>query len=82
MCGIIGYIVNGIGVPDRPPYSIGYVNLPSWFILVLTSVGMAQVGAMISHRLSVVYLKYIFVVVMFYMGLKMIEVFEWLGWPI
>ena len=80
--GIIGYIVNGIGVPDRPPYSIGYVNLPSWFILVLTSVGMAQVGAMISHRLSVVYLKYIFVVVMFYMGLKMIEVFEWLGWPI
>ena len=80
--GIIGYIVNGIGVPDLPPYSIGYVNLPSWFILVLTSVGMAQVGAMIAHRLSGVYLKYIFVVVMFYMGLKMIEVFEWLGWPI
>jgi uncharacterized membrane protein YfcA len=80
--GIIGYIVNGIGVPDLPPYSIGYVNLPSWFILVLTSVGMAQVGAMIAHRLSGVYLKYIFVVVMFYMGLKMIGVFDWLGWPI
>lgn len=80
--GIIGYIVNGIGVADLPPYSIGYVNLPSWFILVLTSVGMAQVGAMSAHRLSAVYLKYIFIIVMFYMGLKMIEVFEWLGWPV
>ncbi len=80
--GIIGYIINGIGVAGLPPYSIGYVNLPSWFILVMTSVGMAQVGAMISHRLSAVYLRYIFIIIMFYMGLKMMEVFEWLGWPI
>jgi uncharacterized membrane protein YfcA len=80
--GIIGYIVNGLGVPGLPPYSVGYVNLPSWFILVLTSVGMAQVGAAIAHKLSGVYLKYIFVVLMFYMGLKMMGVFDWLGWPI
>lgn len=80
--GIIGYIVGGIGVPDLPPYSIGYVNLASWFLLALTSVGMAQVGAIVAHRLPARHLRYIFIAIMFYMGLKMIGVFDWLGWPI
>ncbi len=80
--GIIGYVVNGIGVADLPPYSIGYVNLTSWFLLAVTSVGMAQVGASIAHKLPARQLKYTFIVVMFYMGLKMIGVFDWLGWPI
>jgi uncharacterized membrane protein YfcA len=80
--GVIGYIVNGLGVPGLPPYSIGYVNLTSWFLLALTSVGMAQVGAVVAHRLPGRQIEYIFVAVMFYMGLKMIGVFDWLGWPI
>ena len=80
--GIVGYIVNGIGVPGRPPYSVGYVNLPSWFILVVTSVAMAQVGAMTAHRLPARQLQYLFIAIMFYMGLKMIGVYDWLGWPI
>jgi len=80
--GVIGYIVNGLGVPGLPPYSIGYVNLTSWFLLALTSVGMAQVGAVVAHRLRGRQIEYIFVAVMFYMGLKMIGVFEWLGWTI
>jgi len=80
--GIIGYIVGGIGVPDLPPYSIGYVNLASWFLLALTSVGMAQVGAIVAHRLPARHLRYIFIAIMFYMGLRMVGVFDWLGWPI
>ena len=80
--GVIGYIVNGIGVINLPSYSIGYVNLKSWFLLAVTSVGMAQVGAIAAHKLPDKQLKYIFVVIMFYMGLKMIGVFDWLGWPI
>ena len=80
--GVVGYILNGIGVADLPPYSIGYVNLLSWFLLTVTSVGMAQVGAIVAHRLPARHLRYIFVVIMFYMGLRMIGVFEWLGWPL
>lgn len=80
--GVTGYIVNGIGVANLPPYSIGYVNLVSWFLLAVTSVGMAQVGAVAAHRLPAKQLKYIFIIVMFYMGLKMIGVFDWLGWPL
>ena len=80
--GIIGYIVNGIGVPDLPPYSIGYVNLPSWLLLVVSSIGMAQVGAITAHRLPAGKLRYIFVILMFYLGFRMLGVFDWLGWPL
>ncbi len=80
--GVVGYIVNGLGVPNLPAYSIGYVNLSTWFLLAVTSVGMAQVGAMTSHRLPARRLKWIFVVAQFYVALRMLGLFEWLGWPI
>jgi uncharacterized membrane protein YfcA len=80
--GIIGYIINGLGVAGLPDYFIGYVNLPSWFLLAITSVGMAQVGAITAHKLPARQLKYIFIIVMFYIGLKMLGVFDWLGWPL
>lgn len=80
--GVIGYIVNGIGEPNLPAYSLGYVNLQSWLLLVITSVGMAQLGAIAAHRMPDKYLKYIFIVLLCYVGLKMIGLFDWLGWPI
>jgi uncharacterized protein len=80
--GIIGYIINGIGVADRLSYSLGYINLPSWLLLAVPSAIMAQVGAIVAHRLPKKPLMYIFIVIMLYMGLRMIGVFQWLGWPI
>jgi uncharacterized membrane protein YfcA len=80
--GVIGYIINGLGVAGLPDYSIGYINLPSWFLLAITSVGTAQVGAITAHKLPARQLKYIFIIVMFYIGLKMLGVFDWLGWPL
>jgi uncharacterized membrane protein YfcA len=73
--GIIGYIVNGRGVPNLPPHSIGYVNLLAWALLAATSVGMAQVGAITAHRLPARQLRYVFVGVMVYMGLRMLGAF-------
>jgi hypothetical protein len=43
---------------------------------------MAQVGAMTAHRLPARQLRWIFIAVMLYMGLKMIGIFDWLGLPI
>ena len=80
--GAIGYIINGIGVADRLPYSAGYINLSSWLLLALPGAVMAQVGAITAHKIPRKPLMYIFVVVLAYMGLKMIGVFEWLDWPI
>jgi uncharacterized membrane protein YfcA len=80
--GIIGYIVNGLGAPNLPPYSVGYINLPAWFLLAITSVGMAQLGTVTAHKLPARQLRYFFVALMLYMGLKMLGVFDWLGWPL
>jgi len=79
---VIGYIINGLSVPNLPAYSIGFVNLPSWFLLAVTSIGMAQVGAATAHKLLAKQLKYTFIAAMFYIGPKMIGIFDWLGWPI
>ena len=80
--GVIGYIVNGPGAPSLPPYSIGYINLPVWFLLAITGVGMAQLGTVTAHKLPARQLEYFFVALMFYLGLKMLGVFDWLGWPL
>jgi uncharacterized membrane protein YfcA len=76
--GIVGYIVNGLGVPGLLPYSIGYVNLPIWLCLAATSIPMAQVGARAAHALRAKPLMYIFIAFMVYAGLEMIGVFSWI----
>jgi uncharacterized membrane protein YfcA len=73
--GIVGYIVNGLGVPDLLPYSIGYINLPIWLCLAATSIPMAQLGARAAHALPAKPLRYIFIAFMVYAGLRMIGVF-------
>jgi uncharacterized membrane protein YfcA len=80
--GVSGYIVNGIGIPDRLPYSLGYVNLTSWLLLAVPAAFMAQVGAMTAHKMPRRLLLYIFIIVLFYMGMRLTGLFEWLGWPI
>ena len=80
--GTISYIVNGWGVSNLPEYSLGYVNLLQFLLLAVTSVPMAQIGANFAHKLPAKQLKYIFIFVMIYMGLKMIGVFSFLGLPI
>lgn len=79
--GALGYITNGLNVPGLPAYSLGYVHVPSWLMLTVGGVGMAQVGAMTAHRLPARKLTYVFVAVMFYLGLKMLGVFDLLGLP-
>ncbi|MBW2056356.1 MAG: sulfite exporter TauE/SafE family protein [Deltaproteobacteria bacterium] len=80
--GLIGYIVNGWNVAGIPSPNLGYVHIWSWLALAVTSVGMAQVGAKAAHLLPARQLKLIFIIVMLYMGLKMIGVFHWLHLPI
>jgi uncharacterized membrane protein YfcA len=76
--GIAGYIVNGLGVPEPLPYSIGYVNLPIWLCLVATSIPMAQLGARAAHALPAKPLKYIFIAFLIYAGLEMIGALSWI----
>jgi len=66
-------------VPGLPPYSIGYINLPMWLCLAGMSVPLAQLGAKTAHALPAKQLRYIFIAVMVYIGLRMMGVFSWLG---
>jgi uncharacterized membrane protein YfcA len=80
--GIIGYLVNGIHAADTVAYSVGYINFTAWALLAVPAAIMAQLGAMIAHRIPQKLLTYIFVILLLYIGLRMIGVFEWLGWPL
>jgi hypothetical protein len=80
--GVISYILNGFGIQGLPPYSTGYVNWLQWSLLAGCSIPMAFVGARSAHLIPAKQLKYLFIIVMFYMGLKMCGVFAWLGLPI
>ncbi len=80
--GAIAYMLYGLNATGLPPYSIGYVNLLQWILLAGTSIPAAQVGAHIAHKTHPKSLKWIFIIVMTYMGLKMIGVFSWIGLPI
>ena len=80
--GAIAYMLYGLNASGLPPYSIGYVNLLQWILLAGTSIPMAQLGVHLAHKIQPKSLKWIFIIVMVYMGLKMIGVFSWLGLPI
>jgi len=80
--GSLAYIILGWHHPGLPAYSLGYVNLLQWVLLTGTSVPMAQVGAHLAHKIPAASLKWLFVTVMIYMGLKMIGVFAWLNLPL
>jgi len=73
--GIVGYIVTGLGTPDLPPHSIGYINLAIGLSLVATSIPLAQLGARAAHALPAKQLRYILVAFMVYAGLRMIGAF-------
>jgi uncharacterized protein len=74
--GALGYIINGLSIHSSalPPASFSYVNFIAWGCLATTSVAMAQVGARTAHLLPATYLRWLFVAIMVYMGLKMIGV--------
>ena len=80
--GIIAYILNGVNTTGLPPYSLGYINIIQLLTLAIISVPTAQLGVKISHALPEEQLRYVYIMVMFYIALKMIGVFNWIGLPL
>lgn len=70
--GVTSYIINGINVSGIPPYSIGYINLIQLVLLACVSTPVAQLGVKASHKLPEKQLKYIYILVMMYISLKMV----------
>lgn len=70
--GSIGYIINGWGQPGLPPYSLGYINIIDWVFLAVPGFLAARKGAEIAHMVNPDSLKRLFVLLMIYIGLRMI----------
>jgi uncharacterized membrane protein YfcA len=58
--GTIGALASGIDVPNRPPFSIGYVNVLGFLLLVPMTSALAPIGARIAHSINGRYLRYAF----------------------
>lgn len=47
---VTGYVINGIGHPDLPPWSLGFVDLQRGLSLAFGTVFLAKLGAYVSFR--------------------------------
>ena len=77
--GIIGYFVSGMSAAGLPAHTLGYIYWPGWIALSAASIGLAQVGAIVSHKVPVRLLNYIFMALLVYIGLDMLGFFDWVA---
>ncbi|HEV7372303.1 sulfite exporter TauE/SafE family protein [Arenibaculum sp.] len=70
--GAIGYSLWGLGVPGRPPLTVGFVNLIGLAAIIPMTTLMAPVGARIAHAIPQRALRYSFA---FFLGLSSMRMF-------
>ena len=75
LAGVASYIVLGWRHREMPEYSLGYVYLPAFAGIVLTSVLFASLGASLAHHLHTAMLKRLFAGVLLGIGANML-------WPL
>lgn len=74
VAGTVGYITNGImQTQPLPVNSLGYVHLPALGWLVLASMLSAPLGARMTHTTETATLRKIFVVLLYYLGFRMLN---------
>jgi uncharacterized membrane protein YfcA len=71
LAGGLGYVYQGWHLPNLPAGSLGYVYLPAFFGVTLTSFFTAPWGARVAHRLPVRTLRRVFAVFLLIVSLRM-----------
>ena len=69
----IGFMIIGLGEPDLPSGSIGYVNLPAAAAIIATSVIFAPMGVAAAHKLPPEILRRVFGLYLITVGITMIS---------
>ncbi|WP_018632616.1 sulfite exporter TauE/SafE family protein [Neomegalonema perideroedes] len=67
------FILTGWGEPNRPPYSLGYVNIPAFLLITPLTALLAPYGARLAHKLDVKPLKRIFAIFLGLIALNMLR---------
>lgn len=73
VAGTIGYIILGWNIPDRPAWSLGYIDGLAFTGIVISSVLFAPLGAALAHNLPTTRLKWLFAVFIFIVGCKLLQ---------
>lgn len=76
LVGAIGYVLSGMGIPNLPSDTIGFISLTALIGLICGSVVTAPYGARLAHRLPVLTLKRIFACLLYLLAAKM----AWTYW--
>lgn len=69
--GAIGFAWSGLGVANRPPFSLGYVNLAGLALILPASALAAPLGARIAHAIAPLLLRRAFALFLFLTSLRM-----------
>lgn len=72
LAGTIGFVLNGWSVEELPPGSFGYVYLPAFGLISVSSVLFAPFGACLANALPVAVLKRIFACLMYLVAGKLL----------
>ncbi len=72
VAGTLGFFYVGWGVPNLPPWSIGYVNLPATLGIACSSVLLAPLGARLAHSMPVAALRRFFAVFLYVTACEML----------
>lgn len=70
LAGALANMVTGWNHPELPTLSIGFVYLPAFVGIVLTSVLFARFGANLAHRLDASLLKKVFAIFLILVGIR------------
>ena len=68
LAGAVGYLANGLRLPDLPHLSAGFIYLPALVGVALPSVVTAPIGARLAHRLPTGRLRKLFAAFLYLVG--------------
>lgn len=72
IAGAFTNIVAGWNEPDLPQYALGFVYIPAFFGIVLTSMVTAKAGARLAHRLPPQLLSRLFACLLILVGIRLL----------
>lgn len=69
---MIGFVISGWGAVGKPPFSLGFINIPSFVLIGLLATLTAPLGVALAHKLDARLLKAVFAVFLVIVGARMI----------
>lgn len=70
---VVGFIITGLNVAEKPPFTLGYVNLVAFALIVPMTVIMAPYGARLAHATNPKPLKLAFALFLALTSLNMLR---------